>query len=80
LIIAAGDGKPPIPPVRAEITGVFSAAGRSFVARFVVFRHPLMVRPFAHGGRTVSLIKRHLSLDLQKVKVFPKLLFKIAQA
>ena len=25
-----------------------------------------MVRPFAHGGRTVSLIKRHLSLDLQK--------------
>ena len=34
----AGDGKPPISPLRTEITGVFSAAGRRFVARFVVFR------------------------------------------
>ena len=65
-LFGAGDGKPPIPPVRAEIIGDFSATGRRFVARFVVFRHPLMVRPLAHGGRTVSLIKRHLSLDLQK--------------
>jgi hypothetical protein len=65
-LFGAGDGKPPIPPVRAEIIGDFSATGRRFVARFVVFRHPLMVRPLAHGGRTVSLIKRNLSLDLQK--------------
>jgi len=28
------------------------------------------VRPFAYGGRTVSLIKRHLSLDLQKRRYF----------
>jgi hypothetical protein len=48
--VGAGDGKPPIPQLRAEITGDFSAARRRFVARFVVFRHPLMVRPFTHGG------------------------------
>ncbi len=72
------DGKPPIPPIRAEIIGVFSAASRRFVARFVAFRHPLMVRRMAGGP---SVLSKDTSLSTcRKSRVFPKLLLKIAQA
>jgi hypothetical protein len=53
----AAERKPPIPPVRAEITGVFSAAGRRFVARFVVFRHPLKVPPGGLGRSGAYILK-----------------------